>query len=172
MTQPEQKPLGKNMLIIGWCIGIGILVLAFGRWEDQQYNPNQSLSNTSETGVREVTLASNRYHHYVATGTINGKDAVFLLDTGATYVSVPAGLARDLGLERGRESLASTANGVVTVYDTRINTLTLGPIQLYNVTASINPGMDGEEILLGMSALRQLELVQKDNQLTLRQYAN
>jgi len=39
-----------------------------------------------------------------------------------------------------------------------------------NVRASINPYMDGEEILLGMSALKQLELLQQGKTLTLKQY--
>ena len=62
-----------------------------------------------------------------------------------------------------------TANGPVTVYDTIINQLTIGDIVLYNVPASINTGMQGTGILLGMSALSQVEFVQSGDYLTLRQ---
>jgi len=68
--------------------------------------------------------------------------------------------------------MANTANGQVQVRATRINTLQLGPITLYNLEASINPGMDGNEILLGMSALKQIEFSQKGKFLTLRQLPN
>ncbi len=92
-----------------------------------------------------------------------------MLDTGATSVAVPASLAQQLGLKPGYRHKAVTANGIVEVRDTRIDTLTIGPITLRNVQASINPGMSGPEILLGMSALKDLELTQRDNTLTIKQ---
>jgi len=62
-----------------------------------------------------------------------------------------------------------TANGIVEVRDTTIETLQLGSIRLSNIRASINPGMVGEEILLGMSALKDLEFTQRGSKLTLKQ---
>ena len=47
-------------------------------------------------------------------------------------------------------------------------TLTLGDIVLDNVDASITPGLEDDVILLGMSALKQLELVQKGDTLTIK----
>ncbi|MBT8148751.1 MAG: retroviral-like aspartic protease family protein, partial [Gammaproteobacteria bacterium] len=63
-----------------------------------------------------------------------------------------------------------TANGPVKVYSTRIGKLQLGDIVLYDVPADLNPGMDGSnEILLGMSALSQVEFSQRDGVLLLSQ---
>jgi aspartyl protease family protein len=169
-TPTPGKTLGRHMLVIGWAIGLGMLVLVFGNWEDRQYNPNSELQSQTAGNMREVTLESNRFHHYISPGRINGKAVTFLLDTGATDVVVPAGLAADLGLKPGARGYAQTANGRVEIRRTTIEELSLGPIQFQDVRASINPGMAGEEILLGMSALRQVELVQKQDQLTLRQY--
>jgi len=45
----------------------------------------------------------------------------------------------------------------------------LGEILLHDVAALITPGMDGDEVLLGMSALKQLEFTQRDGTLVLRQ---
>ena len=64
--------------------------------------------------------------------------------------------------------MASTANGRVKITLTEIATLTLGGITLQNVAANINPGMQGEQILLGMSALKQLEFTQRGETLILR----
>lgn len=158
------------MLFIGWAIGLAMLVVVFSSWEERQYNPNMEVQSHTAGGMREVTLESNRFHHYVASGQINGKEVTFLLDTGATDVVIPANLADDLSLKAGARSYAQTANGRVQIRRTTIDQLSLGPIQFQNVPASINPGMTGKEILLGMSALRQVELVQKQNRLTLRQY--
>ncbi|UTA48889.1 TIGR02281 family clan AA aspartic protease [Simiduia sp. 21SJ11W-1] len=170
MNNPQTAPMGRTMLIICWVLALGLLTLFFGRWEDNQANPNQrpeSLRNQSQT---LVTLQANRQHHYVANGSINGQNALFLLDTGATNVSVPAHLAESFGLERGRPMTSQTANGPVTVYATTINQLSLGEITLYNLRGSINPGMRGDEILLGMSALKQVELRQRGDTLTLIQH--
>lgn len=167
---PHQK-LGRNMLFIAWSIGLLLLVLGFGRWEQDQYNPNRELQVLDAGYVREVTLNSNRLHHYVASGEINGKPVTFLLDTGASDVVVPARLAAKLHLQPGAPAYAMTANGRVEIRRTTIDELSLGPIRLHQVRASINPGMNGNEVLLGMSALHQIELIQRGNQLTLRQYS-
>jgi len=108
--------------------------------------------------------------HYLANGEINGRPVTFLLDTGATDISIPALLAKDLGLERGAARRYQTANGTITTYGTRLETVRLGGIVRRQVRAHINPGMRQGEVLLGMSFLKHLEMVQRGNQLTLRQY--
>ncbi len=159
------------MIAAAWVVFLGLLTLFFGDWLETQHNPNREVQGqVLESGVREVVLQRNRGGHYVATGRINGRPVRFLLDTGATTVSVPAGLARHLDLERGAPQLARTANGVVTTYATRLHSVELGEIEVNSVRANINPGMRGEEILLGMSFLKQLEFTQRGNTLTIRQY--
>lgn len=164
------RPLGRGMLAIFWLLALALLTVFFGSWEDKQYNPNQTVNSQQGDGLREVVLQRNRYNHYVANGQINGKEVTFMLDTGATAVVVPKNLANKLGLIPGKRYFASTANGRVEVRGTRIDTLQLGAITLHDLRASINPGMDGNEILLGMSALKQVEFSQRGKELTLRQY--
>jgi len=165
------KHLGRGMYFLAWFSVLGLLTLFFGRWEEQQINPNTDPLSRVDSQVREVVLEGNQRHHYVANGRINGKTVTFLLDTGATDVVVPEPLAQKLGLRRGNRSYAHTANGTVIVYSTRIDRLDLGVIHLRDVRASINPAMEGQAILLGMSALGQIEFTQRGNQLTLRQVA-
>ncbi|MGM0594628.1 MAG: retropepsin-like aspartic protease family protein [Pseudomonadota bacterium] len=172
-SQPTDtsRPLGRGMLIVGWVVGLGLLSLLFGDLLEQQRNPNQNLSaTTTEGGVREVVLERNRGGHYMANGSINGHEVEFLLDTGASDVSIPAPVAHRLGLERGAARRYGTANGTITAYSTTIPRLELGGIALHDVRASINPHMAGETILLGMSFLRHLEFTQRDGELILRQY--
>ena len=106
----------------------------------------------------------------LAIGRINGATVQFLVDTGATEVSVPAGVARGLGLAKGLAQSVQTANGVIATYSTRLDRVELGTIQLRDVRAHINPHMRSDEVLLGMSFLRNLELVQRGRSLTLRQF--
>ena len=172
MNQQENtKSLGKAMIFAAWMVLLGMLTLFFYNWEDSERNPNQEyLSHTTSSGVRETVLQRNRYGHYLASGKINGQEVVFLLDTGATLISIPEQTARRLQLERGVSMPVQTANGTIEVYATRLQQLRLGEIELHNLRAHINPHMEGKEILLGMNVLKELELIQRGDTLTLRQY--
>lgn len=165
----DSRGLGKGMLIVFWLIVIGLLTWGFANWEGRQYNPNTAPQSRETAQYREVILDSNNQHHYVASGAINGQSVTFLLDTGATDVVIPEGLAKKLDLVAGQSQMARTANGVVQVHATRLDTLELGNIRLYDVRASINPGMRGDQVLLGMSALRSIDFQQRNGQLILRQ---
>jgi len=164
------KKLGAGMYTIAWIGVLLILIMLFGDWEEKQRNPNQQvISNITENGTRVVSLKRNRYGHYVTSGEINGREVTFLLDTGATDVSIPAGLEKQLALQRGRAVYYSTANGRITAYQTSLNNMRIGDIELHNVRASINPHSRDDAILLGMSALKQLEFTQRGDTLTIRQ---
>lgn len=165
------KRIGQGMLIISFVLGLIILSYFFQGQLQRQINPNQNPRMMElDSGIREVVLRQNRQGHYVASGTINDVPVVFLLDTGATDVAIPESVASAAGLERGSASRASTANGTVTVYSTRVTELAIGNIVLEGVNASITPSMGGNTILLGMSALRQIEFSQRGEVLTLRHY--
>lgn len=160
---------GLGMLAISFALGLGLLTLFFDDMLEQQLNPNQHPTTQAlQNGGFELVLQRNRQGHYVMGGDISGEPATFLLDTGATDVVIPAELADSAGLQPGQAMRAMTANGIVTVYTTTIPTLQLGDITLYDVRASINPAMQGETVLLGMSALRQVEFTQRADTLTLR----
>lgn len=159
------------MLIACFALGLVALTAFFDGWLQNQANPNRNpASIQTESGIREVELKRNRQGHYVAGGELNGIPVTYLLDTGATDVAIPADIARRAGLRRGMAGQAATANGVVTVYSTRIDVLEIGNISLLDVAASITPSMPGDTILLGMSALREIEFSQRGEILTLRHF--
>lgn len=170
--QPPGEKIGRGMLMLAWIFGLGLLTLLFGVWEDKQYNPNARPEGTIDGDRHQVTLQRNRSGHYVATGSLNGEEAVFLLDTGATDVVISQELAEQAGLQAGATQYAQTANGRIQVRATKVERLVLGPIALRDVRASINPAMSGETVLLGMSALQQVEFIQRGDQLTLRHYSS
>lgn len=168
-----QKRLGKGMVILGWLLVVGLMTVFFSKYLDKQNNPNQALSqnqNGSQTkAYKEVELQRNRYGHYVATGMINNQPVVFMLDTGATSISIPEKIAQRLNLKPGLKIPVDTANGEIDVYATRLDRVGLGAIELHDVRANINPFMEGEEILLGMSFLKHLDFSQKGDKLLIRQ---
>ena len=169
--QEGVKSFGKGMMLAAWLLLLAVLAISFNALLERQSNPNQNPQGSVDAqGIREVVLKRNRAGHYVATGRINGAAARFLLDTGATDVAIPESLAERLGLKRGAAFLSRTANGTVTAWRTRLDEVALGPVVLNNVKASILPTMQGDDVLLGMSFLKKLELVQRGSSLTLRQY--
>ncbi|MFT5561880.1 MAG: aspartyl protease family protein [Litorivivens sp.] len=161
--------MGQGMMIVAFIIALGLLTMYFADVQDTQRNPNRSPMSAAQGNAVEVALLRNRQGHYVVSGAINRQPAEFLLDTGATDVVIPEDLAAQLLLRPGAPAQAMTANGVITVYSTSIDLLSIGDIELRNVRASINPSMRGQSILLGMSALKQIEFVQQGELLTLRQ---
>ncbi|WP_163832609.1 retropepsin-like aspartic protease family protein [Spartinivicinus ruber] len=161
--------IGRSMLIAAWVTALLLLTFYFGNWEKQQHNPNQiPVTQINQDGSQEVRLTRNRYGHYVTNGFINDSEVQFFLDTGATNVVIPETIANNLNLPKLASHKAETANGTVNVFVTRLASLTIGNIRFFDVEASINPHMEGDEILLGMSALRQLDFSQQGNQLILK----
>ena len=157
-------------MVLSWIAAIGLMTLLFTNVLDHKRNPNQNLSTkVLENGSKEVVLLGSAHGHYVASGKINYQLVVFLVDTGASFVSIPEQVAQRVGLKKEHPITASTANGKITVYTTLLEQISIGDITLYNVKADINPNMEGEEILLGMSFLRNLSVTHEDGKLTIRQ---
>jgi aspartyl protease family protein len=159
------------MYVLAW---LAIMTLA-GFWFqdvlDKQNNPNQQLlTRYDDSGIREVSLQRNKYGHYVTSGKINGHEVVFMLDTGATGVAIPDHIASELKIERGQPFQTYTANGTAIAYATRLETVSVGDIELSGVSAGISPGLQGDEVLLGMSFLRHIEFTQRGDTLILKQY--
>lgn len=155
------------MIYLMWLAVLILLTLVFSHLTDKARLSRMDV-RTDEAGHESLILSGARDGHYRASGEINGQSVEFLLDTGASDVSIPADIAEDLHLKGGAPFQAHTANGTVTVYATRLDEVSVGPLSLRNVRASINPNMEGESVLLGMSFLKRLDLEQKNGNLTLR----
>jgi len=169
--QPDSGNLRTIMTALAWISLMVFLGFYFDDMLGNQHNPNQSLETRySENQFREVALQRNKFGHYVTSGQVNGQPVVFMLDTGATGVAIPDHIARKLNIERGRPFLVQTANGTATSYSAQLDSVSVGDIELTNVSAGISPGFKGDEILLGMSFLRHIEFTQRGDTLILKQY--
>ena len=162
------RKLGVTFTWLGWIIGFFMLALVFDRILERQLNPNQRVNTLQSGDYQEIVLKRNRQGHYLFNGEINGHTVTFLVDTGATMTSIPAELGERLGLRPGQRYGVLTASGTSYAYSTHIDSLKLGDIEFRDIDASLNPGMQMNEILLGMNVLKQLELIQRGNILILR----
>jgi len=164
------KKLGMMFTVAAWILAFLLIALVFAKILDQQNNPNQSISTLATGDFQEVVLIRNRNGHYVFDGEINRRKVTFLVDTGATTTAIPGDMQQVLGLKAGVATSVSTANGITTAYLTRLDQLSIGTIELFDVNASIIPGMGVNEVLLGMNVLKHFELIQRGKQLIIRQY--
>ena len=138
----------------------------------QQLGMGQAISmggNSASSGVSSVTLYANQQGHFISDCTINGAEFKFLLDTGATTVAMNSGDANfaKIDYKSGTPIQASTANGVVTGYRVKINSLKIGAVTLSQVDATVLEGGSPSIVLLGMSALNRLEMKRQDIAMTL-----
>ena len=104
---------------------------------------------------------------------INGTAASVLIDTGATFVSIPAAEAARMAIEYGAGPRVrlSTAGGVRDGYRVTLASLRIGDITLYHVDAVVMAG--GSEglgaIVVGNSFLNGVEWHRAGDTLTLTQ---
>ncbi|MEW6677178.1 MAG: retropepsin-like aspartic protease [Pseudomonadota bacterium] len=147
---------GRLFLHLGIWLAIGLLLYAF--FLRQETPPPQIL------GADSIELQRTRDGHFHIDGRINGQDVRFLIDTGASTVSISEHLARAAGLGCDRTATFSTANGPVEACTTRAERLSFGPFELQEVGVVVLPNM-GAEALLGMNVLRRVRMEQQGDQL-------
>ena len=122
----------------------------------------------SEGGGKQIVLTAQSGGHFFANGTINGKTARFVVDTGATLVSMDQYEAERLGLDykNGRRGVTRTANGDVPVYGTKLPSVRIGDVVVYNVDAIVSPA-PMPYILLGNSFLTRFQMKRENDVMTL-----
>jgi aspartyl protease family protein len=128
--------------------------------------PGDAEAESYETTVTLDKSANGFFH---AEGEINNKSVSFLIDTGANNVAMSVSMARslDIDFESGRKTLASTANGLVPMYEVVLEKVAVGSIELDNIPAAIISDPGPSEILLGMSFLGQLDVNHSGNTMVL-----
>ena len=116
-----------------------------------------------------VSLYADQAGHYFGNLSINGASLKYVVDTGATTVALNSGDAKfaKIDYEKGERITMSTANGDVSAYLVRINTLKIGTIVLNDVVATVNEGGSPPFVLLGMTALNRMSMKNENAILTL-----
>ena len=123
----------------------------------------------SAQGQGELQLPRHRDGHFYVQGSINGTPVNFMVDTGASIVSVSDETARDASLRGGERSVFHTANGSREGRIVRADTLTLSGFTLKDVR--VGTGLDSGEdntALLGQHVLSQFDVQISGKTMTLR----
>ena len=116
-----------------------------------------------------VSLYADQAGHFFGNLSINGASLKYVVDTGATTVALNSGDAKfaKIDYEKGERITMSTANGEVSAYLVKLNTLKIGTIILNNVEATVNEGGSPPVVLLGMTALNHLDMKRDNSIMTL-----
>ena len=100
---------------------------------------------------------------YVVLGSINGFPVKFIVDTGATLVSLSGREAKRLGIDYrvvGTPGQSSTASGIEKIYVVNLDKVKVGDIEIRNVRGAVHDGDFPPATLLGMSFLSRLTMRQ------------
>jgi aspartyl protease family protein len=116
-----------------------------------------------------AVVRTNDHGSMVADGEVNGMPVRFVVDTGATFITLSAREASRLGIDyrTGQKVAMETANGSAVAYRLKLDTVRVGDMAVHNVEAVI---MDGNALpiaLLGMSFLNRTDMKREGTVLTL-----
>ena len=129
----------------------------------------QARVGRSEPSAQSATIMADLQGHFPADAQVNGRPMRFLVDTGATFVSLPTVDARRLGIDyaKGQQVMMRTASGGARGYMVKLDTVSVGGVTVYGVDAVVLEGEGLAVPLLGMSFLNRMDMKREGSVLTL-----
>ncbi len=117
---------------------------------------------------RQIVLPMGSGGHFTTIGMINGQVTTFLVDTGATSVSISQIEAEKLGLRYmyGKRIVTQTANGVVPAYQFQLTSVRISDVEVRDIEAIVIPGTMSH-VLLGNSFLNRFQMRRENDIMTL-----
>ena len=137
----------------------------------QMTRPTVVRSCDSPNGVAEVTATVSPDGHFYIDGAVNGATVRFMVDTGASYVTLGVADANQARLSGGVAARFDTAGGTIDGKVFRDQVVRADCLEVGGATVAVNPLL-GDVALLGQNFLRHFEVVQRDRQLVLRRRPN
>lgn len=166
MSNDGAGPPASVLKRAGFFLVIGaILFVLFDRFGPYQsgrgYRPRPIETVSAAGAVLDRTLDG----HFHLSGRINGREVVFMVDTGASTVAVGDTLAQQLELGACRPRQYSTAAGTVGGCEAVARQVEVAGLRLPDVPVAVLPG--GDTVLLGMNVLRHFRIEQQGRQMSL-----
>jgi aspartyl protease family protein len=170
----QQKLLSKGETFGGVTLisasGRGAVIAIDG--ETRKLGLNQGIQGSYKKPDHSVSRIYPDFQgmYYIA-GSINGRPTRFLVDTGATDVTLSGAHAAQIGIDyrRGNKSFAHTAAATVPVWRVTLDSVSVGGIKVPNVAATVIEGSRPQDVLLGNSFLKFTQLQRIGNVMELKQ---
>lgn len=155
----RRLPIGQTMkMALAW---IGIFAVAFVIFSFRsEFSAVASRLKAEAMGTpiqsgEELRVPMAEDGHFWVNARINGHEARFLVDSGASVTTISRETASQAGIETGmRVSLVETANGTVRMRPAQAESFSVGPIQRSDFGIQVNDHDDGN--VLGMNFLSSL----------------
>jgi aspartyl protease family protein len=128
-----------------------------------------SLGKTPSQALgRRVVLKADGRGHFVERGQINGKTMLYMVDTGASSVSIGRPDAERMGLPflRGQPVRLRTANGETQGWQLRLDSVRIGDVEVHGVDAVVSP-QAMPFVLLGNSFLAHFQMTRQGAEMVL-----
>ncbi|KQP22532.1 TIGR02281 family clan AA aspartic protease [Pseudorhodoferax sp. Leaf267] len=124
------------------------------------------------TATGELVIPRHADGHFRVAGSIDGEPVMFMVDTGASVVSISESLAQRAGLTGGESAQFRTANGVRTGRMVRAGVIRLqGGLQVENLRVGTGLGLGNgadDEALLGQNFLQHFNVEMDRQRMLLR----
>jgi aspartyl protease family protein len=165
-TIQKTARLGALAIAAVWLTVAGVLYLVFERVEQNR----QASLKPYALSSGDLVIPRQRDGHFHVEGEVNRQPVTFLVDTGASHVSVSQALAQQARLPSGQDITLNTANGK------RPGQLVRGvPVRAGHLVineASVSVGLSGlrpEQALLGQAFLKHFDVEMRRDEMVLRQ---
>lgn len=151
---------GTLGILAFWLVVMGLLYLAM-----QQYERPGAAKVQSDGSL---VIPRHRDGHFRVPGTVNGQPVMFLVDTGASLVSVTDALARKAGLSGGERTTFRTANGTREGWVAQADSVTVRSLAVSSLRVGTGyTGDDEKDALLGQNFLRHFDVEIKSDRMVL-----
>ena len=161
-TSGSARQLGLIPMLLFWCAVMGLLYLLMTHY----LKPRQAqvMSNG------DLVIKRSQDGHFYAAGMVNGVQASFMVDTGASLVTVTEELARKASLGAGVATTFKTANGNSQGRVVDGVGVSVGPVSVTNLRVGVGlRGHNTSDALLGQSFLSKFDIIMGKDQMVIRQ---
>jgi aspartyl protease family protein len=154
-------PLGHMVALTIWIIISTVIYLYF----DARQKPTIAVAS-ADLASGQIIIPRSIDGHYYVRGAINGHPVDFMVDTGASIVSISHDIALSTDLPGGIPANFLTANGTVMGRIVSGQTIEAGGIVVEGLNIGI--GIGGNIALLGQNFLRKVDVLQSGDKMVLR----
>ena len=158
--------LGALAIAAVWLAVAGVLYLVF----DQIEQKRQASLKPYALSSGDLVIPRQRDGHFHVDGEVNRQPVRFLVDTGASHVSVSQALATQAGLPEGQSITLHTANGQRPGQLVRSVPVRAGHLVMNDTSVTVGlTGMPPEQALLGQAFLKHFDVEIRRDEMVLRQ---
>lgn len=125
----------------------------------------------TESSRGSTIIKPDKIGMYRVDGRINNNKVSFIVDTGATFVTINQAVADKLNIDKSEAKLrgqAETGNGMIPIYVVGRNKVEVGGLVLKNIDIAVHEGKYPKQALLGMSFLKKVKIEHVSGSLRLK----